>query len=74
VFLLSDRPLALAHVAVLEAQSEVAGRDPWELVAVALHRLQAMTEASVEQRHRQRRSDAAVTAEMRSAQERLLAL
>ncbi len=74
VYLLSGRPLSLVHEAVLDARSRTASHDPWELVANALHRLQSMTEASIEQRHPQRSRDAAGPAATPSKQEKLLVL
>ena len=58
VYLLSDRPLAFAHQAVLEAEEEAdedAAKDPWFMVASALYRLQTMTECTVHSRQMQRR-------------------
>ncbi len=60
VYLLSDRPLALAHQAVLDAEDEEpAAEDPWYLVASALYRLQEMTESSLHSRYLQRELAAA---------------
>jgi hypothetical protein len=77
VYLLSGRPLSLVYEAVLDARSRTASHDPWELVANALHQLQSMTEASIEQRHPQRIGDAAVpaaTSATSAKQEKLVVL
>ncbi len=58
VYLLSDRPLALVHQAVLDAEEEAdedAAKDPWFLVASALYGLQTMTEGTLHSRQIQRR-------------------
>lgn len=61
VYLLSDRPLSLAHQAVLDAEAEdsaaeaVVQDDPWFVVASALQRLSTMSEATLWARHQQRR-------------------
>ena len=58
VYLLADRPLALVHQAVLDAEEEAdqdAVNDPWYMVASALHRLQTMTEGTMHSRQIQRR-------------------
>lgn len=53
VYLLSDRPLSLVHQAVLDAEEEAdadAVKDPWFMVASALHGLQTMTEGTLHSR------------------------
>ncbi|NNF56397.1 MAG: hypothetical protein HKN03_18370 [Acidimicrobiales bacterium] len=58
VYLLADRPLALAHQAVLDAEAEAesaATDDPWFVVASALYQLQTMTEGTLHSRQIQRR-------------------
>ena len=58
VYLLSDRPLALVHQAVLDAEEEADDADvsdPWFMVASALYGLQTMTECTLHSRQMQRR-------------------
>ena len=56
VYLLSDRPLSLAHQAVLDAETEdVPTDDPWCVVASALQRLSTMTEMTLWSRRQQKR-------------------
>ncbi|MGI9609775.1 MAG: hypothetical protein ACR2NL_05725 [Acidimicrobiia bacterium] len=55
VYLLSDRPLSLVHQAVLDAEAESGDgsvSDPWLVVASAMQRLQTMTEATLQARHK----------------------
>jgi hypothetical protein len=65
VYLLSDRPLSLAHQAVLDARAENddvgTGGDPWLVVASALHGLQTMTESTLLARHTRNRQAQSVT-------------
>ncbi len=67
VYLLSDRPLALAHQAVLDAEAEdgedVVKGDPWLVVASALQRLTTMTEFTLWSRHQHRRLAESIAAE-----------
>ncbi len=67
VYLLSDRPLPLAHQAVLDAQAEhgddLTGGDPWLVVAAALELLETMTEATLKADHERRRQRRAAAAD-----------
>ncbi len=67
VYLLSDRPLTLAHQAVLDAEVEegedIVTSDPWLVVASALQRLTTMTELTLWSRHQHRRLAESLAAE-----------
>ncbi len=56
VHLLSDRPLPMAHQAVLDAtERQTSDDDPWHVVATALVELKSMSEMSLWSRRQQRR-------------------